>query len=289
MKTQIVVVDALAHSYSDSELRSHFRSLHKLCKGKRTGMVFSEVDLLTFESSYYWQNLEEKVLNFSDTVDFTQHMKKALELDEKALLSPSLMSKRHFEAQAHFMRLVGDVRSLQEEISDKEFEIVVMDFYKGFFLQQLYPDNFSLSFQGRASVEHEDAYKQLSEFRMLRRISPFSESYIDGTWDVDDPPMGTFEIHFVEEPRVGLVQGLIPDVRGLALFSGQIYRNSLEFKKLYFLDSVKNDRAYKGKLTKAPINYALYAGFRDGHYWWGDKETNCNFCACTVKQKIGYP
>ncbi len=288
MKTQIIVVNTTVDWYNSRALESHFRSLYASCKGKRTGMIFSEDEFYRSESSRYWQNLEERVLEFSEIVDFTSHIQAAHTLAEKSFTAPSLLSKRHFEAQAYFMRLVGDVRSLKEEISDKELEVVVMEFYKGFFLQQLYPDKFSLSLHGVDYVKHEDAYRQLHEFRMLHRISPFSESYIDGTWDIDNPLKGSFEVHFVDEPYIGKTQGLIPDVRGLATFSGEIRKNSFDFRKLYFLDSVRNDQASKDRLTSEPINYALYAGFRDGHYWWDGREIDRRFCSCEVKQKIGY-
>ena len=291
MKTQIIVVDTCLESYSERGLRAHSHSLRNSCKGRRVGMILSEKEFYESQSSPYWIHIHENVLDFSSgIIDFNKYEDIANSLEQKALRAPSLLSRRHLEAQSHFMQLAGDVGALRNDILDKDFEVIVTDFPKGFFLQQIYPYDFSLSFEGIGSyVDHEDAYARLEEFKILRRISPFSESYIDGTWDIENPKKGNFEIHFVDEPRIGYTQGLIVDTRGIARFQGEIKRNSFNFKKNYFLDSVLKDQERPDRLiTKAPINYALYAGFTEGHFWWGKNEKNCRYCSCEVRQKIGY-
>lgn len=285
MKTKIIVVEPWLDLYSGSGLRTHFRSLMDHCRASHTGIIFTDDG-----TNPYWDLIRVDVLDFAEVMDFSRFDVKASALERKSFDSPALLCSSHFEAQAHFMRIAGDSKSLYEEISDKEITTVVTDFYKAFFLCQLYPTNFSLVFLNSGTfTDYEHGYAQFEEYKMLRRISPFSESYIDGTWEIDDPDKGKFEIHFMEDPRIGDVKGLIADTRGLALFSGQMRKDSFRFKKLYFRSSIEKDRQRLDRLiTKAPINYALYSGFQDGHFWWDGREDKFRYCVCEVKQRIGY-
>lgn len=281
MKTKIVIVEPVEDILS----KIYIQSLLNHCRGNHTGMIFTDDDM-----NPYWFTLKKRALDFGEVIDFSRFEVRSRSLERVATESPSLLCIRHFEAQSYFMRVVGDVRSIYEEIYDKDIQVVVTDFYKGFFLYKSYPDKFSLVFLDLVSDnDMERAYSELFEFRMLRRISPFSESYIDGTWDMAYPENGRFEIHFSEDPRIGSTQGLIADTRGLATFVGKIGKNCLEFRKVYFQSSVDEDWKRHDKLIdRTPINYAIYGGFMEGHFWWDGRESEFRHCICQVKQRIGY-
>ncbi len=237
-------------------------------------------------------------------IDLSMNFVAAEEHKEKAL-EESLMTVKNFHnAMADFRRTFGWVNDIEikNEIKKKPTDILITDLYNGYLLYQRYPDMFSISYEGLSDEDRvwqtvDDVDRKFAEYDLFQRWSQSTREgkgsvskddrfipHITGTWDLDNPDNGRFEVFFVSGSKLGNVECIISDRYGFARTSNAVVsRNGFDFKKFYFLDAIAEDSS--NCITRAPINYETIPGARDGWYWWRDKD-KCRYCRIYIQRPL---
>jgi len=312
MKTKIVLVYPVKEDYIEEGLDEHFQVLLSKCLGKNIGLVFvdtpaceiknlsinknsdsEEYGLISNSFDYvadyvdYWDTLQHKVNSESKkTIDLSPFVFKAHEFEGRSNASRNLFKKNLFRAQAEFLRMFGDASLVLEEVHKKNIEILVTDFYTGFYLYKTFKKEFSIDYE---LIDMHDStlrrdfideiQKRLSENELLMQMDINSRPDIVGTWDVHVRDRGKFTLYFLPDAKSEYVSGIISDKYGLASFFGKLDNDLFVFKKSYFYETLSRDLFNEHKLALESVHYELKISEREGQWWIPGftKQVPCEF------------
>lgn len=320
MKTKIIAADPGVIEDGADRLGKHCRWVLDQCSGKKTALLFinspaeairatlikngldsefwgddgDTIDLTAelyedlLEDSDYWCTLA-RIFGNSLVLDFTPAIERACYLDARANANESLFKRNFFRAKADFMRTFGDASVLHQAVLAHGIEVLITDFGVGYNLYKSARRDFAFHTDLSANDKEplrEGYQEMIEEAGLLMQVDEHSKPDIVGTWDVYDEDKGRFGLYFLPESALGAVEGIISDRYGLARFSGEMTRHSLEFRKSYFAETLNRDCLGDVRLSVEPVHYVLRPSAGDGEYWWDSDANKKTSCLCRATRKL---
>lgn len=235
--------------------------------------VFSMIDDIETADIRQMQSYTQMMYDTTGSwkvIDLTENSVNAFKFTLESIKEQSHLSQSFYREVSQYVQLFERARYIYDEMQKGGIEVVITDFVTAHCLHILRPDEFDIfnDVPSGYPVESGIVYvrRQFENYQIfnawkLENAIPF----LTGTWDVQNPQNGRFQMYAVGSLGRGRIKGIVHDKHGLAVFAGRLGKTQIHFVTRYLAGAIK---AATGPfaINDSPTWYGFDFDTKDGYY-----------------------